>query len=65
MIYLKNLNGQVKEHKNTDAKTVDALLDSGRWIRVKGRKDSTPYTGSKKTIKKTIKKKSARKWRNK
>ena len=61
MIYLKNLNGQVKEHKNTDARTIEALLDSGRWTRVKGLKDTAPYAEPKKTIKK----KTARKWRSK
>ena len=34
MIYLKNLNSQVKEFKDTDTKTIDVMVDSGRWIRV-------------------------------
>jgi len=53
MIYLKNLNSQVKEYKDTDTKTVDTLLDSGRWTRVKGLKDWTLYSKPKKTKKKS------------
>ena len=59
MIYLKNLNGQVREYKGTDTKTVEALLDSGKWERVKGLKDSSPHVGAKKSTKKASKKKSA------
>ena len=57
MIYLKNLNSQVKEFKDSDTKTVDACVDSGRWTRVKGLKDWTPYSAPKKTTKKSTKKK--------
>ena len=57
MIYLKNLNGQIKEMKDRDARTIDSMVDSGRWVRVQGRKDSTPYSAPKKTAKKTTKKK--------
>ena len=57
MIYLKNLNSQVKEFKDSDTKTVDACVDSGRWTRVKGLKDWTPYSAPKKATKKTTKKK--------
>ena len=53
MIYLKNLNGQVKEYKEHDIKTVNSLLDSGRWARVQGRKDLTPYSKPKPKPKKT------------
>ena len=56
MIYLKNLNGQVKGYKDTDTKTVDSLVDSGRWTRVKGLKDLTPYSKPKKAKKKSKKK---------
>tara|TARA_Y100001938_G_scaffold79552_1_gene109936 strand:- start:134 stop:340 length:207 start_codon:yes stop_codon:yes gene_type:complete len=57
MIYLKNLNGQVKEYKDNDEKTIDSLLTSGRWVRVKGLKDLSIYTGTKKSkAKKTTKK---------
>ena len=48
MIYLKNLNGIVKEFKDGDTETVNAMLGSGRWERIEGRKDWTPYTASKK-----------------
>ena len=61
MIYLKNLNSQVKEFKDDDIRTVDSLVDSGRWIRVKGLKDFTPYSTPKKTPKKAFKKKSKKK----
>ena len=57
MIYLKNLNSQVRELKETDMRTVDSMVDSGRWMRVQGRKDSTPYSVPKKATKKTTKKK--------
>ena len=56
MIYLKNLNGQVKEMKDRDTRTIDSMVDSGRWARVKGLKDSTPYSSPKKATKKTTKK---------
>ena len=57
MIYLKNLNSQVREFKDRDTKTINAMMDSGRWIRVQGRKDMTPYSAPKKTAKKKSKKK--------
>tara|TARA_Y100000034_G_scaffold125388_1_gene174847 strand:- start:618 stop:833 length:216 start_codon:yes stop_codon:yes gene_type:complete len=56
MIYLKNLNSQVREFKETDMRTVDSMVDSGRWTRVKGLKDWTPYSKPKKTKKKATKK---------
>ena len=56
MIYLKNLNSQVKEFKDNDTKTVDSMIDSGRWTRVKGLKDWTSYSLPKKAKKKTAKK---------
>ena len=52
MIYLKNLNGAVKEFKDGDTLTVNAMLDSGRWERVAGRKDWSPYAEKKKSTKK-------------
>ena len=55
MIYLKNLNGAVKEFKDYDTLTVDALVGSGRWGKISGRKDWTPFKTSAK--KKTTKKK--------
>ena len=53
MIYLKNLNGAVKEFKDNDTLTVDSMLDSGRWERVAGRKDWSPYVEKKKSTKKS------------
>ena len=60
MIYLKNLNGQIKEMKDRDARTIDSMVDSGRWVRVQGLKDTTPYAEPKKWYK-TKKKKSTKK----
>ena len=57
MIYLKNLNSQVREFKDRDAKTVDEMMGSGRWTRVSGLKDMTPYSAPKKATKKKAKKK--------
>jgi len=57
MIYLKNLNSQVREFKDRDAKTVDEMMGSGRWTRVSGLKDMTPYSAPKKATKKKTKKK--------
>ena len=53
MIYLKNLNGAVKEFKDGDTETVNAMLDSGRWERIAGRKDWSPYVEKKKSTKKS------------
>ena len=57
MIYLKNLNSQIREFKDRDTKTVDEMVSSGRWIRVQGRKDMAPYSAPKKVTKKRSKKK--------
>ena len=57
MIYLKNLNSQVREFKDRDTKTVDEMMGSGRWTRVSGLKDMTPYSAPKKTTKKKANKK--------
>ena len=53
MIYLKNLNSQVREFKDHDMKTVNSLIDSGRWTRINGLKDWTPYSPPKKSKKKS------------
>ena len=52
MIYLKNLNGAVREFKDGDTKTVNAMLGSGRLERISGRKDWSPYVEPKKSTKK-------------
>ena len=57
MVYLKHLNGQVKQYKDSETKTVNYLLSLGIWKRVKGLKDVTPYSKSKTAKKKTGKKK--------
>ena len=60
MVYLKNLNGQVKEYKDHDVKTINFLVDSGKWNKVKGLKDISPYKETKKKSKpkKNVKEKS-------
>ena len=55
MIYLKNLNGQVKEYKDSDTKTVNYLLKSNNWKRIVDRKDLTDYSTPKKKTKKKSK----------
>lgn len=57
MIYLKNFARQVREYKDTDKKKVDELLSSGRWTRVQGKKDLSPYVEPKPTKKSSNKKK--------
>ena len=52
MIYLKNLNGAVKEFKDGDTETVNSMLGSGRWERIAGRKDWSSYVEPKKSTKK-------------
>ena len=47
MIYVKHLNGQVKSYKDHDMKTIEFLLDTGKWTRVKSLKDDTPYSTKK------------------
>ena len=56
-VYLKNMSGEVRDFKNIDDKSLKNLLDSSEWTRIKGLKDMTPYTASKKTAKKKAKKK--------
>ena len=65
MIYLKNLNGQIREYKDHDSRTINTLISSGRWAKVVGGKDGTlcevpkspePKKESKKATKKTKKK---------
>ena len=56
MIYLKNLNGQVREYKDSDTKTVKNMIDTGRWVRVNGLKDPSPFVEPKKAAKKVVKK---------
>ena len=56
MIYLKNFSLQVREYEDTGTKKVDELLASGRWTRVQGKKDLTPYVKPK-TVKKSSNKK--------
>ena len=53
MIYLKAKNGQVKEYKDHDTKTVNFLLETDRWVRVTALKDTSLYSAPKKTKKKS------------
>tara|TARA_R100000664_G_C2679180_1_gene87925 strand:- start:400 stop:588 length:189 start_codon:yes stop_codon:yes gene_type:complete len=56
MIYLKDLNNNIKELKESDVKTVDALISTGRWVKCSGRKDFSVLNESKKATKKSTKK---------
>ena len=60
-IWLKDLNNNVKQYKESDKKTIDALISSGRWTQVEGRRNLSPYTKTKKTDKKKTKKSSKKK----
>ena len=55
-IYLKNISGEVRDFKNIDDKSLNNLLDSSEWTRIKGLKDMTPYVAPKKKAKKKKKK---------
>ena len=51
-VYLKNASGEVRDFKNIDDKSLNNLLDSSEWTRIKGLKDMTPYVAPKKKAKK-------------
>ena len=55
MVYLNHLNGQVKQYKDSETKTVNYLLSLGIWKRVKGLKDDTPCSEPKSVSKKSKK----------
>ena len=55
-IWLKDLNNNVKQYKENDKKNIDALISSGRWSRIKNRRDLSPYVETKKTKKLSKKK---------
>tara|TARA_Y100000590_G_scaffold469169_1_gene655279 strand:+ start:4485 stop:4658 length:174 start_codon:yes stop_codon:yes gene_type:complete len=55
MIYLKNLAEQIRQYEDSDIEKVNQLIESGRWTRINGLKDQTPYIAPKKP-KKTKKK---------
>ena len=53
-IWLKDLNNMVRQFKESDSKTVDAFISSGRWVRVKDKKDLSNYVApAKKATKKS------------
>ena len=56
-VYLKNASGEVRDFKNIDEKSLNNLLDSSEWTRIKGLKDMSPYVEAKKKSKKKAKKK--------
>jgi hypothetical protein len=60
-VWLKDLNNNVKQYKESDKKTIDALISSGRWTQVEGRRNLSPCTKAKKTDKKKTKKSSKKK----
>ncbi len=45
-MYLKNTIGQVKELHDTDKKTADFLLNTGKWKMVKNRRDTKAFSYS-------------------
>ena len=45
-----------EQYKEYDKKTIDALISSGRWSRIKNRRDLSPYVETKKTKKLSKKK---------
>ena len=55
-VYLKNASGEVRDFKNIDDKSLNNLLDSSEWTRIKGLKDMTPYVAPNKKAKKKKKK---------
>tara|TARA_Y100001938_G_C7979980_1_gene373895 strand:+ start:166 stop:357 length:192 start_codon:yes stop_codon:yes gene_type:complete len=55
-VWLKDLSNNIRQYKESDKKTIDSLISSGRWTRVKGRRDLSPYSEAKKTAKKKTKK---------
>ena len=60
-VWLKDLNNNIKQYKESDKKTIDALISSGRYIQVQGRRDLSPYVEIKKIHKKKTKKSSKKK----
>jgi len=59
-IWLKDLNNNIRQYKANDTKTIDALISSGRWTQVQGRRNLSPYVEpkvAKKATKKSSKKK--------
>ena len=55
-VYLKNASGEVRDFTDIDDKSLNNLLDSSEWTRIKGLKDMTPYVAPKKKAKKKKKK---------
>ena len=55
-VWLKDLNNNVRQYKENDTNTINALIASGRWIKIKGRRDLSDYIDSKKVTKKPSKK---------
>ena len=42
-MFLKNVTGQVKELHDSDDKTANFLINTGRWKKVEDRKDSKVF----------------------
>ena len=61
-VWLKDLNNNVKQYKENDKTTIDALISSGRWTQVKSRRDLSDYVApAKKAARKKTKKSSKKK----
>tara|TARA_R100000808_G_scaffold23562_1_gene52458 strand:+ start:934 stop:1125 length:192 start_codon:yes stop_codon:yes gene_type:complete len=60
-VWLKDLNNNVRQYKENDTNTINAKITSGRWIKIKGRRDLSGYIEPKKATKKPSKKTSKKK----
>tara|TARA_R100001082_G_C4364770_1_gene161307 strand:- start:3940 stop:4131 length:192 start_codon:yes stop_codon:yes gene_type:complete len=55
-VWLKDLNNNVRQYKENDTNTINALITSGRWMKIKSRRDLSDYIEPKKVTKKPSKK---------
>ena len=47
-VWLKDLNNNVRQYKENDTNTINALITSGRWMKIKSRRDLSDYLSLKK-----------------
>ena len=53
-VWLKDLDNMVRQFKESDTNTIDAFIKTGRWTKVQGRRDLSPYIApAKKSTKKS------------
>jgi hypothetical protein len=55
-VWLKDLNNNVRQYKENDTNTINALITSGRWMKIKSRRDLSGYVEPEKVTKKASKK---------